>query len=111
MEAEAILAPKPKVLTQEQGESCFSDRYLLLDRFVSEEWIDRLLAATDRMVKRSREVTEADSIFGLEPGHCAEEPRLRCVSSPVDHDPEYWAFGSTIIADGTPRSTLFRDSR
>ena len=99
MDVEEILATKPKVLINDQRESYFNDGYLLLDSFVSAEWIDKLLSATDRMIERSREATEADSIFDLEPGHSSDEPRLRRVSSPVDHDPEYWEFASTIIAD------------
>ena len=100
MRVEDILAVRPKVITREQREFFFENGYLLLEGFVSKEWIERLREVTARMVERSREVTKSDKVFDLEPGHCAGEPRLRRVTSPVDHDPAYWEYASeSMIAD------------
>src|SRR5262249_7292297 len=44
------------------------------------------------MVERSRERKKSDAMFDLEPGHTAEKPRLRRLSSPVEHHPVYWDF-------------------
>lgn len=94
MTPEDVLSQPPKVLTQAQRELYFEQGYLLLERFVSKDWLDRLRTATDEMVERSRQVTESDQVWDLEPDHSAEAPRLRRLSSPNDHHPTYWAFAS-----------------
>jgi ectoine hydroxylase-related dioxygenase (phytanoyl-CoA dioxygenase family) len=96
---QAIDLPTPKTISAEQQASYLETGYLLLESFVSADVVDSLLAATEEMVNRSRAVTASDSIFDLEPGHTADEPRLRRVSSPVDHHPEYWRFAQGSIAD------------
>lgn len=92
MTPEQILSHPPRVLTQEQRESYFSNGYILLERAIGEEWLKRLHAAVDGQIEASREITSSDAIFDLEPGHTAEEPRLRRVSSPNDQDPVFWEF-------------------
>jgi ectoine hydroxylase len=90
----------PKVLTQKQRHFYFENGYLLLDSIVPMETIERLRAVTNSMVDRSRSITISDAIFDLEPGHTADTPRLRRLSSPVAHDPLYWKFASdSLIAD------------
>ena len=42
--------------------------------------------------ERSRAVTKSDPIFDLEPGHCADAPRLRRVSNPAEQHPVYWEY-------------------
>ena len=76
MTPEKILSYKPVVLTEAQRRSYFEKGYLLVERIVPQEWIERLLEVTDEMVQRSRALTESDGIFDLEPGHSAEAPRL-----------------------------------
>jgi ectoine hydroxylase-related dioxygenase (phytanoyl-CoA dioxygenase family) len=89
-----------KVITEDQRAFYFEHGYLLLENLISPEWIQRLREATDRMVERSRGMTESDAVIDIEKGHSAEAPRLRRVSSPVDHDPVYWEFASqSAIAD------------
>lgn len=88
-----ILAHEPKVLTQEQREFYFETGYLMLESFVSDDWLDRLWEVTNRFVERSRALTASDSLFDLEPNHTAENPRLRRISFPVAHDPVYEEFG------------------
>ena len=100
MQVDDIFAVPARVLTTEQREFYFDNGYLLLEGFIPKEWLTRLREATDRMIKRSREITESDSTFDLESGHCAQEPRLRRVSSPVDHDLAYWEYASeSMLAD------------
>ncbi len=94
MREEEIRTHATRVVTEEQREFYFERGYLLLEGFVSQEWIGRLRAATDEMVERSRQVGESDTIFDIEPGHTSENPRLRRVSSPVDQHPTYWEFAS-----------------
>jgi ectoine hydroxylase-related dioxygenase (phytanoyl-CoA dioxygenase family) len=89
-----------KVLTEEQRESYWEKGYLLLERLIPEEWLERLRAATDEMVERSRAVTDSDRVFDLEPDHTADAPRLRRVTSPVDQHPDYWAYArDSLLAD------------
>ena len=92
-----VLAHEPRVLTQEQREFYFDNGYLLVEAVVAPEWLARLRAATEEMVDRSRALTRSDKIFDLEPGHTADEPRLRRLTSPVDHHPGYWAFASESV--------------
>lgn len=100
MTQEEIFAVRPKVLTDAQRASYFERGYLLLERVIPEEWIDRLLRVTDEMVEKSRALTASDAVFDLEPGHTSERPRLRRLSSPADQHPDYWAFASeSIIPD------------
>ena len=100
MQVDDIFAVPARVLTTEQREFYFDNGYLLLEGIIPIQWLTRLREATDRMIKRSREITESDSTFDLESGHCAQEPRLRRVSSPVDHDLAYWEYASeSMLAD------------
>jgi hypothetical protein len=80
------------VLSSEQRARYFRDGYLLVENAVPMPWIERLRAVTDQMVERSRKQTVSDAVFDLEPGHTAEAPRLRRLSSPVEHHPLYWEF-------------------
>ncbi len=98
MTPEAILAQKPRVLTQAQRESYFENGYLLLERIIPESWIEKLRAATGEVVERSRAVTVSDAVWDLDKGHSAARPRLRRLSCPCDHHPTYWDY----VANGPP---------
>jgi len=104
MTAEDVLKLAPNVLTNRQRESYLENGYLLVENAVDSTWLARLRAATDKMVECSREVSASDEIWDLEEGHNADTPKLRRLSSPNDHHPEYWAFASStallnIVAD------------
>lgn len=100
MKPEQILSIAPRVLSQAQREQYFEEGYLLLERVISDEWLQRLRAATDELVERSRAVVKSDKIFDLEPGHRADAPRLRRVSNPVEQHPAYWEYiNRSIVPD------------
>ena len=100
MTPEEILSHPPKVLSEEQREFYFDQGYLLLERFVPDEWLQRLRATTDRVIEDSRAVEASDAVWDLEDGHSAASPRLRRLSSPVAYHPTYWEFTSqSIICD------------
>lgn len=100
MTEDEIKAKAPKVISEEQREFYFENGYLLLEELVSDEWVERLLAVTEGMIEQSRAMAKSDTVFDLEPGHSADSPRLRRISSPVDCDDVYWEFASrSIIAD------------
>ena len=77
MTPEQVMQNPPRILTQEQRQSYFDKGFLLVESLIDREWIERLLAATDEMVERSRELTRSDAVFDLEPDHSAAAPRLR----------------------------------
>ena len=54
MREEEIRTHATRVVTEEQREFYCERGYLLLEGFVSQEWIGRLRAATDEMVERLR---------------------------------------------------------
>ena len=54
MKIEKILSHKPKVLSDAQRNAYFKDGYLVLDRFISDEWLDRLWAVTNEFIDESR---------------------------------------------------------
>lgn len=86
-----------KVITEAQREFYFENGYLLLESVISADLLERLQAATHRMIEQSRQVTKSDAAFDLEPGHSADTPRLRRLSSPADHDPAYWELATESI--------------
>jgi ectoine hydroxylase len=100
MTPEDVLAQPARVLTPAQREFYFSNGYLLVEELIGADWLDRLRATTSEMVDRTRAMTQSDAVFDLEPGHTADNPRLRRLTSPVDHHPDYWEFASrSVLAD------------
>ncbi len=116
MTPEQVLAHPARVLTQSQREFYFSEGYLLLPGIVPAQWIDRLRAATDELIERSRKVAKSDAVWDLEPDHRADAPRLRRVSAPVDQHPAYWEYISQslvgdIVADLVGPDVKFHHSK
>jgi hypothetical protein len=100
MTPEQVLAIPPRVLTQAQREFYFSEGYLLLPKILPDEWIQRLRAATDELIERSRKVTKSDAVWDLEPDHRPDAPRLRRVSAPVDQHAAYWDYiAQSLVGD------------
>jgi ectoine hydroxylase-related dioxygenase (phytanoyl-CoA dioxygenase family) len=87
-----VLAHAPKVLSEAQRAQYFEQGYLVLERFVSEDWLARLRNVTEEFVEESRTVTESDGKFDIEPDHSAAAPRLRRLMSPVEHHAVYRDF-------------------
>ncbi len=80
------------VLTEDQRAAYQRDGYLHLPGFVDGDWLDRLRAASDEFVERSRGQSGSDKVIDVEPGHTASHPRLRRLISPLDHHPTFFAF-------------------
>ena len=94
MKSEQILAYEPKVLTQAQRRAYFETGYLMVEEFVSKEWLERLWAVTNEFVDESRTLTASDGKFDIEPNHTRDNPRLRRLTQPVQHHETYWEFAS-----------------
>jgi hypothetical protein len=100
MTPESILAQPPRILSQRQRESYFEQGYLLVEGVIPGPWLDLVRQTTEEMVDRSRALTESDQVWDLEVGHSADNPRLRRLSSPCDHDERYWRYVSeSLLAD------------
>jgi ectoine hydroxylase len=113
---EDILAHPALLLSQAQREFYFENGYLLAERVIPDTIVERLRAATAEMVERSRALTRSDQVFDLEPGHCAETPRLRRLTSPVEHHPLYWELASSpplvdLVADLVGPDVKFHHSK
>lgn len=67
--------------------------YLLLERFIDDDWLARLRAATERFVAESRTMVQSSARVLLEPSHRPDCPRLRRIPNPVCHDADFEAFG------------------
>ena len=55
----------------------------------SADVVSELRRVTDEFVELSRQVRENDERFDLEPGHSAQDPRLRRLKEPERHHPAY----------------------
>ena len=100
MTPEQVLAIPPKVLSREQREFYFENGYLLLERVVPEDALERLRRVTAEMVEQTRALKTSNAVWDLEPGHTPERPKLRRLSSPCDHHPAYWDFAAkSVVAD------------
>ncbi len=80
------------LLSPEQIESYVDNGYLHLPAFVDERWLADLGSASDEFVEQSRSLTASSRSIDIEPGHTAEAPRLRRLSSPVDHHQTFRSF-------------------
>ena len=99
MTPEDILSHPPCVLTQKQREFYFDNGYLLLEKIVPDDWLEKLRATTDAMVDKSRGVDKSDKVWDLDKGHSADAPRLRRLSSPNDHHPVFWDYASKVLPE------------
>jgi ectoine hydroxylase-related dioxygenase (phytanoyl-CoA dioxygenase family) len=89
-----LLSTAPRVLTQEQRTFYFDTGYLKLEKFVSPDWLKRLLAATAEVSEQGRRITASNDVFYVEKGHSPENPRLQRLTTPDIRHETYWAFAS-----------------
>jgi phytanoyl-CoA hydroxylase len=77
------------MLNQQQIDYYDKNGYLAVENVLSDAEVSELRRVTDEFVEKSREVTEHDHIYDLEPGHTPEAPRVRRIKSPAAHHPVY----------------------
>ena len=92
MKPQDVLKHPTNVLTAAQRQQFFDEGFLVLPNYVPEPWLARLRAAMAELLERSRAIRETDSIYILEEGHSASDPRLHRISSPQDQHPVFWEF-------------------
>ena len=88
----ATATQQPKVLTSDQVEAYHERGYLLIEGAVSDTWLKRLQAASDEFVDESRSLTASTKKLDLDPAHTAQDPRLRRLTSPVEHHATFAEF-------------------
>ena len=115
MSPEDILSQPPRVLSASQRADYFENGYLFLEAFIGHDWLDRVNAAVDEVVERSRSVSASNREFVLEPDHSASEPRLRRLNCAADRHPVLWAFASEsevpdVVADLVGPDVKYRES-
>ena len=81
-----------QVLTPEQVQAYHERGYVLIEGAVSDAWLSRLQAASDEFVVESRTLAASTKKLDLDPAHTAEDPRLRRLTSPVEHHATFAEF-------------------
>jgi len=81
-----------RVLTAEQLDRYHEDGYLLVEGAVSDEWVQRLRAASNEFIEESRTLTSSSQKLDIEPDHTSAHPRLRRLTNPVDHHATFAEF-------------------
>jgi ectoine hydroxylase len=113
---DAILAQKPRVLSQAQRERYFATGYLAAPDVIPAAWLRRLHELSDEFIARSRSRTVSDAEFDLGPRHSAEQPHVRRLRALVDRHPDFWRFASDspladIAADLLGADVKFHSSK
>ena len=90
MRKEEILNIKVKILTEDQRKEYFEDGGVKVDNVLSKEWLEKSQKAIKGFIEQSRSFKESNSIFDLQKDHSKENPKLRRVSSPCDHNSDLW---------------------
>ena len=94
MLTEQVLSFSTEVLTERQRNYYLENGCVRIERLVSDGWVKRLPAASKQLVNQSRAITVSDDVYILETGHSAAMPRLKRLTSPVSHHPDFWDFAS-----------------
>ena len=77
------------MLDQKQIDFYHYAGYLGVPDVLSADEVEELRRTTDEFVANSREVSEHDDVYDLEPGHTADEPRVRRIKMPHLQHPSY----------------------
>ena len=77
------------MLTPDQVQAYRRDGYLVVDDVLSARQLATLHQVIDTLVQASREVTDHNHIYDLEPTHSADEPRVRRIKEPHTSIPRF----------------------
>ena len=89
-----------QILTDAQKAQYQRDGYVVLHEVVQGTQLAELRRVTDEFVESSRAVSAHNSVYDLEPGHSAEQPRVRRIKHPHKQHAAYKALVShpTILS-------------
>jgi len=92
------------MLTPDQVQAYRRDGYLVVENVLTPRQLDTLHKVIDTLVQASREVTDHNQIYDLEPTHSADEPRVRRIKEPHNVHPAFReiAFSPKIAEILTP---------
>jgi ectoine hydroxylase-related dioxygenase (phytanoyl-CoA dioxygenase family) len=92
------------MLSKSQVEAYRSDGYLVIQDVLSARELATLQQVADDLVEASREVTDHNDVYDLEPTHSREEPRVRRIKEPHKVHPGFRevAFSKKIAEILTP---------
>ena len=100
MKLDEIYTKAPTVLDQVQREHYYDQGYLVFPSLIDTEVLTPLRTAADRIVEKTRELTESSREIDLENNHTAENPRLRRAAYLDDLDFEFWGIcADSVIPD------------
>ena len=71
-----------EVLTQDQIDQYEANGYLVLERRIPQEWLDRIHAEIARFEAEAAPMTASNDRLDLEDSHTPENPRLRRIKLP-----------------------------
>jgi len=78
-------------VTNEHVESYRRDGFVVIEDVLSDREVDRLRQVTDALVNASRDITDHDEVYDLEPNHSPIDPRVRRIKQPHKLDPAFSA--------------------
>lgn len=90
MKKEDILKFKPKIISEEKRLEFFEDGGIKVENILSPEWLQKCQKAINNFINESRNLKKSNSIYDIQPDHTKENPKLRRVSSPCDHNDDLW---------------------
>lgn len=80
------------MLAQEQIDFYHEQGYLVVEDVLTQNELDEAHQIVDDFVEQSRQLTESEGAFDLEPGHTAENPKVRRMSRPSLYHPLFDGF-------------------
>jgi ectoine hydroxylase-related dioxygenase (phytanoyl-CoA dioxygenase family) len=87
-------------LTEQQIADYRRDGYLAVPELIDPQRSKELRAVTEELLERSRQVSESNELFDLDPRHTAAAPELRRIKNPADNHPLYqWVAFESAIPD------------
>lgn len=104
------------MLTEQQKRRYYEQGFLAVEEVLSEAEVAGARAVVDQLVERSREIEESDSLYDLEPGHSANDPRVRRLKDPCGRHPAFLRLGQCdavldIVAELLGPSVRYQSSK
>ena len=86
-----------QVLSEDQILFYRKNGYLVLERIIPDDWLDRLRAATEIITTNTGRLSTSTRKVALGPGHSMETPKPSWVWNPDDDSDDLWAFLSNSL--------------
>jgi phytanoyl-CoA hydroxylase len=80
----------PVKLTEEQISFYDENGYLVVEGVLSPEKLAELRAETDAIIADAKNVSANDDLYDLEDSHRPNNPRVRRIKEPYNHNPYFW---------------------